>query len=443
MSIRFKLTILLGALFFTSILNSIFTFKLEAFGEDKLKWVMHTHEVINTSQKLLSAIKDAETGQRGFLLTENPSYLEPYYTGVIAAKEHFYDLKNLTEGNLKQQELLVSIEKNMVLKFAELSETVDLAQNGDISAALAIVTDNKGKLFMNKIRQQLSEFTNAELVLLEQRKGDFRQNRAQITTLVAVEFVVFIGLALFTIAFLQRSFFAPLRLLLQSAKIVESGAPIKASDIVEKNEMGHLLSTFIAMSDKVFERERVLSHKAEHDELTGLQNKSNLLEELDARVQDCCLKEGLLAVIFLDLNSFKQINDNFGHEVGDLVLQETATRLTAAVRSSDMLFRVGGDEFLIIAGDIKQTGDIHRVIKQILLAFESPANIRGETMSIDVSIGASIAPEHSIDSKMLIRYADTAMYVSKRDSQSSYKLFNSEMLKRSSDLKTVSASQVK
>ncbi|WP_076416218.1 diguanylate cyclase domain-containing protein [Shewanella sp. UCD-KL12] len=433
MSIRLKLSLLLAALFCTAIVNSIFTILLEGYGEEKLKWVNHTHDVIIVSEQFLGAMKDAETGQRGFLLTKNTAYLEPYHTGGLAAKKYIAELRLLTVDNSDQQARVVEIEDKMKLKFAELTQTVELAQMKNLEAALDIVVDNRGKLYMDHIRQLLSSFINIELILLEQRKGDYSKYRAQITTLMAVEFMVFIVLALFTVVFLQRDLFAPLKLLLKSAKIVEKGKPLVIEDIIEKNEMGHLLSTFYNMSDKVFERERELSHQAEHDQLTGLKNKSSLSEDLNAMLQRCRPKSMMTAAIFIDLNLFKQINDNYGHDVGDLMLQETARRISSSVSHRDSVYRFGGDEFLILASDIEHNCDIQSLINRIISAFEAPAVIKGTAMTISVSIGAAVAPIDALDGETLVRYADIAMYKAKLDEGSSYRLFEPTMVQSSSN----------
>lgn len=433
MSIHLKLPLLLAFLFLAAILNSVFTFQLESYGEEKLKWVNHTHEVLGATEKLLSTMKDTETGQRGYLLTSSASYLEPYHNGLISAKENLDKLKKLTSDNPKQQEVLKSVEKLMKLKFEELAETIELVQSGYTNKALEIVAQNKGKQYMDNIRAHSNSFINTELILLEQRKGDFRENRAQITTLIAVEIVFFIGLAMITITFLRRSLFLPLKLLLSSAEKVESGDKLNVSDVVEKDEMGHLLSTFFVMSEKVYQREQILDHKAHHDELTGLKNRITISKEIEQSLSDLQKTGEKLAVLFLDLNLFKQVNDTLGHDVGDLILKETANRLNSSVRSSDTVFRVGGDEFLVIARNIENITDVHCLIDNILNAFDEPAIIQGKPMDISISIGVAVSPDDTNSSSEIVKFSDVAMYAAKHDKDTNYKMFDKDMLKRASD----------
>ncbi len=433
MSIRFRLSFLIVVLFLAAISNSIFTFWLEELGEEKLKWVNHTHEVIDTTERLLSVMKDAETGQRGYLLTGNTSYLEPYHNALIVATEELSRLKELTSDNPSQQKLLAKIAEQIEYKFEELAETVSLTQAGNRPAALEIVLLNKGKQYMETIRDDFSTFTNNEMILLEHRKGDFRENRAEITTLIFVEVSLFVGLAVVTFLFLSKSLFSPLQLLVKSAEKIEKGQKLEASDILEKDEMGHLLSAFYVMGEKVYEREKSLDRKAKHDSLTGLRNRTTALQEIEMSVLQSKKSNNKTAILFIDLNSFKQVNDSKGHEYGDRLLVETAVRLSASVRSSDVVFRLGGDECLIVLKNIIDINDVLGVIQKIENEFRVPAEIKGEVIDISISIGVSMAPDDSTNSSELIEFSDIAMYASKKDDNATYKLFERSMLKRASD----------
>jgi diguanylate cyclase (GGDEF)-like protein len=417
-----------------SIGNAVFTFQLERYGEEKLWWANHTYEVLNVTEKLLSYLKDAETGQRGYLLTVNTSYLEPYHNGVGSATKSYERLLELTSDDAEQQERLISVKEAMTHKFKELASTIELAQRGRVNEAIGIVKGNEGKSYMDNIRSDFGSFINAELVHLERRKGDYRENRAQITTLIAVEITIFIGLAIITLTLLKRNFFNPLKLLLFNAKKVEAGEKIDVEDILEKDEMGTLLSTFYMMSKKISQRERILDYKAHHDELTGLKNRVVISREIDQSICDLQKNGGKIAVLFLDLNLFKQINDTLGHEVGDMVLKETADRLTSSVRSIDTVFRVGGDEFLVILRNIKNIEDVHGIARNILNAFEKPAIVQGKQLDVSTSIGIAVSPDDTASSEEIVKFADIAMYAAKRDKASSYKLFEKSMLRRSSDV---------
>ncbi len=148
MSIRTKLSMLLAILILSAVGNSLFTFILESYGEKKLQWVIHTHEVINKSEKFLSSMTDTETGQRGFLLTGNATYLQPYHSGLLAVDQSLAELIVLTSDNPQQQERLTRIKSLKQAKLVELHETITIrqrAQNNSFVKVLAVVKQDKGK----------------------------------------------------------------------------------------------------------------------------------------------------------------------------------------------------------------------------------------------------------------------------------------------------------
>jgi len=263
MSLHSKLIFLLSFLFISAILNSIFIFKLKEDEKEKLKWVNHTHKVIIETKNFLSHMQDAETGQRGFLLTIDTTYLEPYNTGVINAKKHFTNLQELTSDNPKQQKRLNLIKKYMELKLTELDETIELTQNNNNNnKALEIVKQNKGKQYMDDIRDILNEFINMEMFLLKERESDFTKHSDMITNLVKLEIIFFIFLALLTLLFLNKNLFTPLKLLLSSTQKMEKGEKVNITDadIKSNNEIGYLLSSFLKMHDKVSIRTKELQN---------------------------------------------------------------------------------------------------------------------------------------------------------------------------------------
>jgi len=436
MGMRLKLTLLISFLFVTAIGNSLFFFQLTSYEEDKLFWVNHTHEVISYSERFLSNLKDTETGQRGYLLTNDASYLQPYHAGLIDSKANFQKLKELTKDNPKQQERLDLIHEKVGIKFAELAQSIELSKNSsDNREALRLVKENKGKQYMDSLRTLLTNFNNEELLLLEQRKGDYKASRAKIETLILVQLIIFCFLAIFVFLFLNKNLFQPLKVLLNSTKKTEEGRALSIVDVVPNDEMGYLLSRFYTMSEKVFERTKILGHKAFHDELTGLKNRSKMNDEIESAINSSKEFNNKLAIFFIDLNDFKILNDTLGHDAGDIILKETAVRLKAAVRSDDSLFRVGGDEFVVLIKGIKTVAEIQHIVAKMLKSTESPVLIHGQQTKISLSIGVAISPDDSESTLDIVKFSDIAMYAAKRDKETDYKFYDSSMLKRTSDSK--------
>lgn len=436
MSMRFKLIVLLAILFIASIGNSAFTFILEDHAEKKLTSVMHIHELIHTSEKLLSTMTDTETGQRGFLLTGNSSYLEPYHNGLLSAVESLKTLVELTEDDQIQQERLSNIQSLMQKKFAELRETISLANDDNKQGkerAIEIVKRNSGKIYMDEIRHLLMEFNNEERILLETRKGDFREFRAYVTILVAIEVLFFVFMGIFTVFFINSNLFQPLKLLLESTSKMEKGERQKVEDILPNDEMGYLLSRFYQMSEKVYEKAELLSYRAHHDELTGLKNRTGVEKEINDSIVNLKESSEKLAILFIDLNKFKQLNDTLGHDAGDAILKETAERLDNAVRSDDVVFRHGGDEFIVVIKNIVDVRHIENVVEKIIQKFESPVMFDSKSIEMSLSIGVAIAPDDTANGEEMLKFSDVAMYAAKRDKTCNHRFFDRSMLRRSGD----------
>jgi diguanylate cyclase (GGDEF)-like protein/PAS domain S-box-containing protein len=159
---------------------------------------------------------------------------------------------------------------------------------------------------------------------------------------------------------------------------------------------------------------------AHYDLLTELPNRALLNDRLQQEVIRARRDKTLMAVMFLDLDKFKPVNDNLGHDIGDLLLKQVAVRLLASVRAADTVARLGGDEFVVLLHAIEQQQDAAVVAEKILNALNQPFSIDGHEVSISGSIGIAAYPEHGKDEKLLLLNADIAMYQAKKDGRNGY-----------------------
>lgn len=178
--------------------------------------------------------------------------------------------------------------------------------------------------------------------------------------------------------------------------------------------------------------EAAFEQMAFHDALTGLPNRRLFNERLSQAIAYARRNKELLAVLFVDLDHFKEINDSLGHAIGDTLLQEVAERLKGCGRrAEDTIARQGGDEFLIFLSQIKDEDDAVRLVQVLLQAMAAPFTPAGYELFISASIGISIFPDDGTVSETLVRNADTAMYRAKQKGRNSYSLYNSAMGEKS------------
>jgi diguanylate cyclase (GGDEF)-like protein/PAS domain S-box-containing protein len=181
------------------------------------------------------------------------------------------------------------------------------------------------------------------------------------------------------------------------------------------------------------EMEEIIRHQAFHDTLTGLPNRQLFMDLLSLGLAQARRNRKKLALLFLDLNGFKQVNDRLGHSFGDLLLQEVARRLKASVRVSDTVARFGGDEFTVLMPDLARTDDVGIVLRKIMGVFESPFMLDGVEVSTSASIGVCMFPDDGDCCEELIKNADIAMYEAKCTDGNSYQFHNSRIDTRTID----------
>jgi diguanylate cyclase (GGDEF)-like protein/PAS domain S-box-containing protein len=173
--------------------------------------------------------------------------------------------------------------------------------------------------------------------------------------------------------------------------------------------------------------EETIRHMAYHDTLTGLPNRALFIDRLTMAVSNALRTEKNVAVMMLDLDKFKQVNDVLGHRMGDLLLKAVAERLKKMLRQSDTVARMGGDEFMIILPEIAHDFDAEMVAEKIIGTFQRPFNLETEELSVTASIGVAVFPKDGKDVETLVKRADIAMYVSKGFGRNKYSCCSPEM----------------
>lgn len=217
--------------------------------------------------------------------------------------------------------------------------------------------------------------------------------------------------------------------------------PIEDSIAPILNRQGEVIGAVVTFRDVTQTQTMVhkMAHLAQHDYLTGLPNRLLLNDRLHQAIAYANRHHAELAVLFLDLDNFKHINDSLGHSIGDKLLESIAQRLTAQVRHSDTVSRQGGDEFVILVVEDGQGENAALTAEKVLRALEKPHHIGKHELHITTSIGISLYPADACDADALIRNADTAMYHAKKKGRNNYQFFDSVMNVRAIERQSIEA----
>lgn len=193
-----------------------------------------------------------------------------------------------------------------------------------------------------------------------------------------------------------------------------------------QGQVRHFLAVKQDITQQKAQEERIL-YQAHYDSLTGLPNRFLSLDHLAQMLKEARRTGTQTAVLFLDLDDFKKINDSLGHQAGDELLKEASRRLRAAIREGDLVGRLGGDEFILLLPDVQALGDVRVVAEKLLESFREVFNLNNRTLISTVSIGIAMSPDDGEEPAELLRKADAAMYHSKSQGRNTYNFYTASM----------------
>jgi diguanylate cyclase (GGDEF)-like protein/PAS domain S-box-containing protein len=200
----------------------------------------------------------------------------------------------------------------------------------------------------------------------------------------------------------------------------------------DDQQLQHYVSTFSDISAEKFAAERI--HRLAHyDATTELPNRVLLQDRLLHAINRVARTGNRLALLFLDLDGFKLINDTYGHSAGDEVLRLVGVRLTSRLRKADIVARIGGDEFAVVLGDVDQGNDVQTICDQLLQVITEPFELSGQASRVTTSIGIAMYPEDGSDVQTLLKHADAAMYRAKESGKNRYAFYEPEMNQRAEE----------
>lgn len=336
------------------------------------------HEVVATLNKLQIHLTNAEKSQRGYILGGELG-ATPYVDAVEEVRWTTDLIHALASKDPFQRDKAVQLEKHVEARLATLQFLVELRDAGNTQSAHLMMSGEQDKIETERINNVLKEMETYENTRLDEALH-VRDNAYD---------KMWIMLAAVTLALFGGAVWQYRRVNRIMHQAAESNA-----------EMQHL---------------------ANHDVLTGLPNRRLLQDRLDAHIA-AAGKDGLsLAVMYMDLDGFKKVNDTIGHDAGDELLQSVARRLKAAIRSSDTVARIGGDEFIVVVPELDGPATVAQIAGTLVDAISKPYSIKGRTISVSASIGISVCPDNGTSSAELMNIADQALNQAKNSGKNRYR----------------------
>lgn len=328
-----------------------------------------------------SAMVEAETGQRGYLITNNVEFFNAYSEGKQKALKTYQEIAANFQSFPNINPLMSEVRKLSEEKFNIIESSIKVQLNAGSYASHLTLTKDRGRAVMSLIKLKL---TDADALLLIQRQSHEKQIHQ------ALELAIFCGLMLVIII---------VGILIFSYK--------------------RTIQLFEAMLETK-EVSKSLAHQAEHDMLTNLANRRGFEHYIELAHSNAHQRNLQYAILYMDLDGFKAVNDTHGHHLGDSVLVEVAKIITGQLREHDFLARLGGDEFAIVINHYHHQKSLIDIASRIIAALHKPLNIQGKPIEIGASIGIARFPQDALHKDTLIAMADTAMYYSKKKGKNQY-----------------------
>lgn len=382
--------ILIGLLFglLTFIASAVLSLSALSDQRELDKERSHAFHIVRTLESLVGTIINAETAWSNYQQTKEAGYLQTFHSAIGETEKYRDELKNIYSGaNGRFDELFILINSRLdVLK--ELLGSVTRGTGPETEVEIL----RREELIHNELIQavqNLEKQEDAKIVDL-----DVQTDRVS-----------------------RRSTYSLLGGTLLSVVVFSGMFALLYRELRERKRL-----------------EQVIKRQAHFDPLTGLRNRLSFIERLDYAIIQAGRSRQRLAIMYLDVDRFKDINDALGHEAGDRLLKEVAARLRASVREADTLARIGGDEFNLLVANVPDKGTNAALIaEKIVASFVQPFSIMGQEVRSSCSLGISIYPEDAETAGGLLVNADVAMYHAKEQGGNNYKFYNPFLERRTQE----------
>ncbi|HZM35979.1 MAG TPA: EAL domain-containing protein [Burkholderiales bacterium] len=339
-------------------------------------------QVVELLTGVNSAVADSEAGQRSYIISESKEYLEHSGELLQLADRRLDGMRALIGDDARELERISALRSSIAARNAEFRNALELLDNGDRRAALKAISTEQSRRNLDDTYELLGQFRAKQGELFMHRT---RQLQEQSRFSLATQYIAtFFGLLFLGLIY-------------------------------------YLVYRAITVRRQTEEKLKIV---ATHDPLTALANRTLLHERLSHALERAQHHGRLLAVLLVDLDRFKHVNDTLGHEAGDMLLQFAARRICDCLRETDTIARQGGDEFVVLMDELTDREPILRVSQAIMDAMAEPFVIEGQEMHVSASIGISVYPD---DGRTLLRNADVALYRAKGKGKNQYQFYSAQI----------------
>lgn len=289
--------------------------------------------------------------------------------------------------------------------------------------------ENNIEPLIDRLKQRSSNFKFELGVASAKNTTELTSVAKSLSDFVVIIAIVFTGIGVVGYFVFHHSILKPIQNFVEALKLEAHDKHVDPNRVLvsQASEFRKLASAFEDMREQVKIRQSHLDHMAHHDSLTQLPNRTLLRDRLEQAIARSRRDNTMVALMFLDLDRFKQINDSLGHDMGDELLVLVAQRLMACIRSTDTVSRLGGDEFAVVLEGVSHADQVANMARKILGAFELPFRIAHHELHTTTSIGIALGPNDDKDVDALIKDADIAMYHAKDLGRNNFKFYSSEM----------------
>jgi diguanylate cyclase (GGDEF)-like protein len=346
---------------------------------------LRTQRLVSSLEAIRFQSLAINVGQQNFAITGDEQNLLRYRAGVVETETELNYLGANQNANAVLAAHFDELKMAVTAVIAQERELVDIRRNSGFAAAQAQIRARADEPEFNRLHNLTYR------MLVEVRKNLDKIEADQVAFGQKVRRLILV--------------------LISSAAVI----------------LIYLFATLKRLNRKQRDDQATMTHQATHDALTGLFNRPAVTDFIEARLADeATAALGGFALMLLDLDGFKAVNDNLGHEAGDELLRQASTRMTLALRESDYLARLGGDEFLVVIPQVSDEQTAQRVALKLIEAIAAPYQILGKTASVTLSIGISFFPKDGRERVALMQGADSALYKAKHGGRNQARFFESE-----------------